>query len=114
MPVRITSLFALLAMLVVLGPYCGAFAAVACSGECCCGHSRLASSCEEGDCLMSQPGSLQHAAVKAPQARVVAALELQCDCGAAVDAADPQGAERLAPPGYSPPDIFLSTQQFLI
>ena len=114
MPVRITSLFALLAMLVVLGPYCGAFAAVACSGECCCGHSRLASSCEEGACLDSQPGSLQQAVVKAPQARVVAAVASPSDCGAVVAAAGTQAVERLAPPGYSPPEIFLSTQQFLI
>ncbi len=113
MPVRATSLFALLATLVVLGPYCGAFAAVVCSGECCCGHSRLASSCEEGACLLSQPGSLLHAVVKAPEVQV-AAVDLQCDCREAVETAGAEESRRLAPAQYSPPEIFLSIQQFLL
>jgi hypothetical protein len=112
MPIRATTLFALLATLVVLGPFCGAFAAVACSGECCCGHSRLSSSCEEGACLMSQPGSLSHAVLKAPETLVVAAVVLHG--GDAVETMAAVGSEKPAPVEYSPPDIFLSTQQFLI
>jgi hypothetical protein len=111
---RHTFWLALIALFAMVGPFCGALAAVTCAGDCCCGHSNLSSSCAEGACLMSQPATAHQSAVKSPETRTVSMADLQNAAEPMAEGVTTRQAVLFTLLEPSPPDILLSTQHFLI
>lgn len=106
------SIFALAATFLVLAPWCGSLLALACPADCCCGHSALADSCQDGACIRSAPATVASSAAVSDIPVAAASVPFAHEVAVAT-------VSELVPldepaPTHSPPKLYLQNASFLI